>query len=52
MVHDLLSNPLMAVVVLVVAFILGKVLKLSAKILKCILLVGGAYVIVTYLGIF
>ncbi len=52
MVQDLLTNPIMAVVVLIVAIILGKVLKLSMKIFKWILLIGGAYVIVTYLGIF
>ena len=52
MVDALLANPLLAIVVLLVAIVLGKVLKLSAKILKWVILIGLAYVIVNFIGVF
>ena len=49
---DLLNNPLMAIVVIIVAIIIGKLLNISFKILKWIVLIGIAYFVVTALGIF
>lgn len=52
MLQSILSNPVMAIVIVVVAILLGKVFKFSAKVIEWILLIGIAYVIVTSLGIF
>ena len=46
MVQALLSNPVLAIVVVLVAIVLGKVLKFSGKVIKWIFLIGLAYVIV------
>lgn len=51
MIETLLSNPIMAVVVVVIAIILGKLFKLSMKIIKWIILIGIAYVLVTTFNI-
>lgn len=52
MIQELISNPAFAIVVLIVAFLLAKILKLSMKIIKWVILIGLAYVIVTALHIF
>lgn len=52
MINELLTNPAFAIVVVIVAIILSKILKLSMKIIKWVLLIGIAYVIVTALHIF
>lgn len=48
MVQSLLANPILAIVVIIVAIILGKVLKLSAKVIWSIILIYAAYLIVTH----
>lgn len=49
---EILTNPVAIVVVVLVAIVLGKVIKVSAKILKWIILLGAAYLIVTQIGLF
>ena len=51
MVQALLSNPVLSIVVALVAIVLGKVLKFSGKVIKWIFLIGLAYVIVNFIGI-
>lgn len=51
MVQALLSNPVLAIVVVLVAIVLGKVLKFSGNVIKWIFLIGLAYVIVNFIGI-
>lgn len=51
MIETLLSNPIMAIVVVLIAIILGKLFKLSMKIIKWIILIGIAYVLVTTFNI-
>ena len=51
MIETLLSNPLMAIVVVLIAIILGKLFKLSMKIIKWIILIGIAYVLLTTFNI-
>lgn len=51
MIQALLSNPVLAIVVVLVAIVLGKVLKLSGKVIKWIFLIGLVYVIVNFIGI-
>lgn len=50
--NELLNNPGMAIVVVIVALVLAKILKIGMKIIKWILLIGIAYIIVTALHIF
>lgn len=52
MIEALLSNPVLAIVVVLVAIVIGKLFKLSMKALKWIILIGIAYVIVTTMNIF
>lgn len=52
MIETLLSNPVMAIVVVLVAILLAKILKVSMKVLKWIILIGAAYIIVNALHIF
>ena len=52
MFEQLLTNPVLAIVVVLTAILLGKIFKLSFKILKWIILLGIAYVIVVSLGLF
>lgn len=52
MIETLLSNPAMAIVVVLVAIVLAKILKISMKVIKWIILIGIAYVIVNALHIF
>lgn len=47
MVQTLVASPGFAVAVLILAFLLGKVMKLTGKVLKAILLVCVAYVILS-----
>jgi threonine/homoserine/homoserine lactone efflux protein len=51
MIETLFNNPVLAVAVVLVAIILGQVLKVSAKIFKWIILIGAAYLIVNFIGI-
>ena len=51
MIEVLLGNPVLAIVVVIIAVVLGKLLKLSMKIIKWIILIGIAYIIVTTLNI-
>lgn len=51
MIETLFNNPGLAIAVVLVAIILGKVLKVSAKIFKWIILIGAAYLIVNFIGI-
>lgn len=52
MVETLLSNPAMAIVVVLVAIVLAKILKVSMKVIKWVILIGVAYVIINALHIF
>lgn len=52
MIETLLSNPAMAIVVVLVAIVLAKILKISMKVIKWIILIGVAYIIVSALHIF
>lgn len=51
MIETLLGNPIMAIIVIIIAVIIGKLFKLSMKIIKWIILIGIAYFIVTTLNI-
>lgn len=51
MIENLFNNPGLAIAVVLVAIILGKALKVSAKIFKWIVLIGAAYLIVNFIGI-
>lgn len=46
MVETLLANPALAVVMVIVAIIVAKVLKVAGKVLKAIVCLGIAYVII------
>lgn len=50
--NELLNNPRLAIIVVIVALVLAKILKIGMKIIKWILLIGIAYIIVTALHIF
>lgn len=51
MIQNLLSNPGLAIAVVLLAIILGKVLKVSTKVFKWIILIGAAYLIINFIGI-
>lgn len=46
-INTLLTNPTLAVVIVAVALVLAKALKLAGQVIKWILLLGAAYFIVT-----
>jgi hypothetical protein len=50
-IQTLVNNPSVAIITLVLALLLGKVFKISMKVLKWILLICIAYVIVSFIGI-
>lgn len=52
MLQELISNPIFAIVVFLVAIGLSKILKLGMKIIKWVILIGIAYIIITALHIF
>lgn len=52
MIETLLSNPAMAIVVALVAIVLAKILKISMKVIKWIILIGITYIVVNVLHIF
>lgn len=47
--QNLIANPPMAIAVVAVAFVLSKLLKLTGKVIKLILVCGAAYIIVNFL---
>lgn len=51
MIQTLFNNPSLAIAVVVLAILLSKVFKVSAKIIKWIILIGIAYVIINFIGI-
>lgn len=51
MLAELLTNPLLFIVVIIAAVIIGKLLKVSKKIIFAIICIGLAYILVTNLGI-
>ena len=44
----LLANPMMAICIVIVAIIVGKVAKVTGKVIKIILCLGIAYVLVNF----
>ena len=50
MLQTLFANPKLAVIVVIVAVLLGKTLKVTGKIFKWICLIGAAYVLVNFIS--
>lgn len=48
-VNTLLANPKMAIIVVLVALVVGKVMKVAGKVFKLILTLGIAYVLVNFI---
>lgn len=46
--QNLIANPMVAILIVIVAVGLSKILKLAGKVIKVILLLGLAYVIVNF----
>ena len=50
MIHTLFTNPMLALVVAIVAIIIAKLLKVSGKVLKFIICIVIAYVFINFIG--
>ncbi len=50
MIHTLFTNPVLALVVGVVAIIIAKLLKLSGKVIKFVICIVLAYVLINFIG--